>query len=538
MSKVIILTGNNAITEALTDTLKERSTAVEQTALPGILTENPGATVVYSPRLQDGTTPDLDEGEHVCRACAASDPEHVILISSAAVYGASPHNTGRIPETQSSPRGHHNTIKNAWLQLETLAQQYVPDTVKVTILRPAIVLTPQGEDFFSRLFSGRLAFTLPFYDPSIQLLSPEDLANAVCCAVEKSDGGIFNVAPAGVIPFRTALRMAGVTRIPLRPVQNDAVEYIRHSWTITAEKIESELGAVPKQSSAEALGTFLGTASKTPDAAFDTFGLDTNYIESWSRRLYGFLHNTYWRIETRGVEHVPREGRAILVGMHRGFMPFDGAMLLYLIARKFGRYVRTLIHPTLVNMPLPFNFIKLGGINADQRNADYVLQREELLVWFPEGITGAFRYYRDAYKLGAFGRNEFVRAALRNQAPIIPFVTVGSVEIFPVIAKVNWRWWKRLSLWPCFPIAPPFPLLSFPLPSKWHTLFLEPIHVEKQYPPEAASDPDTVRKISREVKQQMQAAVDDMLKRRKSIWFGNILDGELPGKDHTTGAND
>ena len=55
-----------------------------------------------------------------------------------------------------------------------------------------------------------------------------------------------------------------------------------------------------------------------------------------------------------------------------------------------------------------------------------------------------------------FGRDEFVKAALRNAVPIIPFVTVGNVEIFPVLAKLDWAWWKRLSGWPCLPIAPPF----------------------------------------------------------------------------------
>ena len=92
--------------------------------------------------------------------------------------------------------------------------------------------------------------------------------------------------------------------------------------------------------------------------------------------------------------------------------------------------------------------------------------------------------------------------ALRNQAPIVPFVTVGSAEIFPVLAKFHWRWWKEKSLWPCFPIAPPFPLLPLPLPTKWHTQFLEPLHVEHQYPPESANDMATVRAISQEVRTQ------------------------------------
>jgi hypothetical protein len=35
-----------------------------------------------------------------------------------------------------------------------------------------------------------------------------------------------------------------------------------------------------------------------------------------------------------------------------------------------------------------------------------------------------------------------------------------------------------------------------------------------------------VRAISQEVRKRMQEALDDMLKRRKSIFFGSIFDGE------------
>jgi hypothetical protein len=47
----------------------------------------------------------------------------------------------------------------------------------------------------------------------------------------------------------------------------------------------------------------------------------------------------------------------------------------------------------------------------------------------PEGVEGAFRPYKDAYRLGRFAPGAFVKAAWRHRAPIVPFVTVGSVAI-------------------------------------------------------------------------------------------------------------
>jgi len=257
---------------------------------------------------------------------------------------------------------------------------------------------------------------------------------------------------------------------------------------------------------------------------FDLFGMDKDYIRFYGKTLFRFLSDYYWRIEDRGMENIPAQGRALLVGMHRGFMPFDGVMALHTIVRRTGRYPRFLTHPGLLKFPFLANFMtKLGGVLACQESADRVLEGNELLGIFPEGIHGAFTLYRDAYKLQGFGREAFVKLALRHQAPIVPFVTVGSAEIFPIFGKIKSRRWTRYADWPFIPITPTFPLAPVPLPSKWHTQFLPPISTA-QYGPEAAADRAVVRVISRDVRMRMQQAVDDMLARRKSIFFGSIFD--------------
>jgi len=116
--------------------------------------------------------------------------------------------------------------------------------------------------------------------------------------------------------------------------------------------------------------------------------------------------------------------------------------------------------------------------------------------------------------------------ALRHRAPIVPFITIGSAEIFPIFKKIEWRWWKRQTEWPCLPLTT-FPFLPLPLPSKWHTQFLAPIHVENQYPPEAADDPAAVRAISQEVRSRMEEAIAKILSRRKSIFYGSVFEQEM-----------
>jgi 1-acyl-sn-glycerol-3-phosphate acyltransferase len=391
---------------------------------------------------------------------------------------------------------------------------------------------------------------LPGHDPTIQLLSPTDLAGAVSAVVAHRGGGVFNVAPDSVITLRAALRLSEAKRLPIsRTVQRlvrrpltrlrlahsiEQLDYIRYSWTISNRKAKRQLKWKPTRSSVEALRDFrIAEAGhlkshQVPSLEFDEYGMDKRYIELYGRRMFKFLHDYYWRVEVKDLHYVPREGRAVLVGVHRGFMPWDAVMALHDIVQNTGRYVRFLIHPGLIKFPFLFNFHrKLGGIIACQENADYVLKRDEIVGIFPEGIKGAFLLYRDAYKLTKFGRDEFVKIALRHRAPIVPFVTVGSAEIFPIIKKVNWAWWKRNTEWPTFPITPTWPFVgAIPLPSKWHTQFLEPLHIEDRYPPEAANDAEVVSAISNEVRSRMERAIGEMLRRRQSIFFGSIFDEE------------
>lgn len=531
----------------------------------GLLVEQEIDTVVYAPPAEGRRrpVPNLADAEAVFKESARAGVGHFVLLSSAEIYGASHHNIGFLAESRMLMRQDKRTPANRWLELEALAAFYLGEgrDTRLVILRPAATPCAGGADYFSRLLKKGLAVTLAGHDPSIQLLSPEDLAGAVRAAIERNARGVYNVAPDGAMPLRKALRLAGARRLPVpRTLQRlarfaparaglchsvEQLDYVRYSWTVSNERMKCELGFAPSRSSAEALrelcaaksvGGALEREGRAPEESsasnakaeeFDGFGMDKAYIDAFGRTLFKFLHDRYWRVEVEGLANLPREGRAVLVGVHRGFMPWDAVMTLYQLARELGRYPRFLIHPGLIKFPFLFNFhTKLGGVVACQENAERLLSRGEILAIYPEGIRGAFALYRDAYRLGKFGRDEFVKLALRHGAPIVPFVTVGSAETFPIIGKLNWGWWKRRTEWPFFPLTPTWPLAPVPLPSKWHTLFLAPIEVGRSHPPEAADDPSIVREISREVRRRMEEALGDMRARRKSIFFGSIFGGE------------
>lgn len=500
--------------------------------------------VIYFPQLRDrGMVPDLTEAESVLAICAAAEVERFVLVSSASVYDASFRNPGLMSESNPLPKDHKSaTIASRWRRLEAAAKRHFRNSERLTILRCATLLSRESGNCIARSLARPLAIVTAGHDPCLQLLSVADLARAIDCVLKTNTHGIFNVAPDGVLPLRQALKRAGIKRIPIAHTALALADFLRgrrsathldfkrYSWTVSNEKLKA-IGFQPRFSSAQALSEFCprcgdpnGSDHRAKPEPFDDFGMDPDYIAFYGRTLFRFLSEWYWRIEVAGTENIPPSGRALLAGTHRGFMPWDGVMALDLIVKRIGRYPRFLIHPGLVKFPFLANFMtKLGGIIACQDNARRVLENDELLAVFPEGIQGAFVKYSHAYQIHDFHRDAFVKMALRHCAPIVPFVTVGSAEIFPILARIKSRRWTRYTEWPVFPITPTFPVIPIPLPSKWHTQFLEPLHIENEYAPEDALDIRIVRRISGEVRDRMQAAMTDMLCRRRSIFFGSVL---------------
>lgn len=478
------------------------------------------------------TAPDLQEAEAVLRQLHRLQGGKLVLVSSALIYGIGPGRQAFAQEDYSASGNGVGRICDQWISLERLARRTLGSNVRLTILRP-VTVSP-SPTIFTRVLSRKLVPTLPGHDPVLQLLTLSDLAAAIDHAFALDEAGVFNLAPDDVVPLHAAIRVTGRHRIAIpRTVRRvvrrvEVLDHFRYPWTVSNDKAKKK-GFAPASSSMRALLELRKRNDEDnghlPPFQFDDFGMDKDYIRFYSKTLFRFLSDYYWRIEHKGLEFVPREGRAVLVGVHRGFMPWDGVMALHLVVRETGRYPRFLTHPGLLKFPFLANFItKLGGVVAWQESADRVLQGENLLGIFPEGIQGAFTFYREAYRLHEFGRDAYVKMALRNRAPIVPFVTVGSAEIFPIWGKIKSRLWTRYTDWPCLPLTATFPLLPVPLPSKWHTQFLPPIHIEKEHPPEAARNSAVVKAISLEVRRRMQQTINEMLGRRRSIFFGSIFE--------------
>ncbi|MCX7791377.1 MAG: 1-acyl-sn-glycerol-3-phosphate acyltransferase [Chloroflexaceae bacterium] len=255
----------------------------------------------------------------------------------------------------------------------------------------------------------------------------------------------------------------------------------------------------------------------------DPFGMDPEVI-AVVRPFLRFMYRTWWRVRAEGLENVPSTGRALLVANHSGVLPWDGAMIAAAVAEDHpaqnDRIVRSLHLHWFSTLPFVApTLAAMGQVPGLPENAIRLLQNDELVCVFPEGLKGVGKLYKDRYKLARFGRGGFVQAALRAQAPIVPVAVVGAEEIYPMLG--NAQPIAKLLGMPYFPITPFFPWLgvfgAIPLPTRWSITFCEPLPTDT-YDPSEADDPLTVLGLTELVRERIQATIDAKLAERKMIF--------------------
>ena len=249
----------------------------------------------------------------------------------------------------------------------------------------------------------------------------------------------------------------------------------------------------------------------------DEWGFDEDFADL-VEPFFGFLYERWWRVQVEGAHRVPAHGRALLASNHAGILPWDATMISVALLREhpLPRHPRFLVLNWAFDLPWVSPFIRrVGGVVASPYNALRLLEQDQLVAVFPEGVKGTGKPFGERYRLQRFGRGGFVEIALRASAPIVPVAVVGSEEIYPKIGDIPPL--ARMLGAPFFPVTPTFPWLGplgvVPLPSKWRIEFLEPIETAS-YGPEAAADRALVLELSERVRGDIQQALYANLVRR------------------------
>jgi 1-acyl-sn-glycerol-3-phosphate acyltransferase len=255
----------------------------------------------------------------------------------------------------------------------------------------------------------------------------------------------------------------------------------------------------------------------------DEWGFDEEFAEA-VYPVFEFLYDVYWRVHATGVDRLPAHGRALLVSNHAGSLfPFDASMILGAVMKEhpLPRWARFMVLDWAFVLPYLSSFMRrVGGVPASPFNAMRLLEQDELVMVFPEGIKGTGKPFSERYRLQRFGRGGFVEVALRTGAPIVPVAVVGSEEIYPKIAESKTL--ARAVGAPFAPITPTFPWLGplglIPLPSRWRIEFCEPIDLS-EHGADAADDRRVVFDVSERVRETIQQKLFENLAKRGSAFL-------------------
>jgi 1-acyl-sn-glycerol-3-phosphate acyltransferase len=246
-------------------------------------------------------------------------------------------------------------------------------------------------------------------------------------------------------------------------------------------------------------------------------------VREVTRRLYDPIYRKLFRVEWEGLEKIP-DGPALIVANHAAAIPSDAPVIMHGIEEELGRPVYGMADHLFRQVPVVGTlWSRAGGVVAHPDNA-YRLLREQrqLVLVFPEGTKGPGKPYGERYRLRRFGRGGFVQIAMRAGAPVVPIAVVGAEESMPIL--LNLPRVAKLIGTPYFPLTAnmllfgPLGLLTY-LPAKFKLRVLDPVTFDVP-PDQPRYSRSRVMEEAEAIRQQIQEALYDMLRTRKSVWFG------------------
>jgi 1-acyl-sn-glycerol-3-phosphate acyltransferase len=342
---------------------------------------------------------------------------------------------------------------------------------------------------FAMQMAGR-ALSMPAVQRAVQVLGSSPAFGRAMSAAARATGFVFR-SPVG-----------GAARALLPAARNAATS------AFSGNAVSGLIATAA--SAAEAARRIVTTRTDPSDV--DEFGEDPSAVERMTPVL-DFLYERYWRVQVDGIEHIP-EGPSIIVCNHSGALPFDGPMMRTLIRREAHRpEARWLVEDAIAHSPFMGVYLnRIGAVRACPENAERLLDKNVPLIVFPEGVNGLGKINvgwlgGQRYRLSRFGRGGFVKLALRKKVPIVPVAIFGAEDTLPLLAKIPAR---GLGI----PYIPVTPTLLFPLPTQWSVRVLPPITLDGGGT-DAEPEQLLVQRVSEEVRQTVQTALDDLVSTRR-----------------------
>src|ERR1700733_6838653 len=247
-----------------------------------------------------------------------------------------------------------------------------------------------------------------------------------------------------------------------------------------------------------------------------TFGFDVRRLAG-AEPLLGFLFNEGWHVELKGLDRLPKNEPALIIGNSNGLVPWPALMLIYAaMSHK--------VNPRRINIVADMDWIdderlhsallELGFVPWSSENLKQLFSNGELVAVFPEGLPAVNKPFAERYRLREFDWTRLL-PAIEQGVRIYPLATVGCDEAIPNI--LSFEHLKPFLSLPAFMATPFFPWLPFPLnlssfPIKWYMSVSKPIAYKVEQNRDLLEN--TAKDTTRFVEGEIQAEINRMLRLR------------------------
>jgi UDP-glucose 4-epimerase len=191
--------------------------------------------------------------------------KRVIVVSSAYVYGALPENPSFLDEEAplNVSRTYPEIRDLAEVDQLVLTFLWQHPEIATTVLRPVNMLGPASHSAISRLLRARMVPMIIGFDPMMQFIHEEDVADAIDRALACGTHGVFNVTGPGEVPLSVAVRETRGTavavpesvarfvfqqlfRMGLFHTPPGAIDFLKYPCTLDGRRFRATTGFAPR----------------------------------------------------------------------------------------------------------------------------------------------------------------------------------------------------------------------------------------------------------------------------------------------------
>jgi len=247
----------------------------------------------------------INGSKNVFEACAANNIKKVIYTSSMTAYGSHSDNILGFKEYDALTRNEDNYYNSCKIDVENYVTNFFQDypDITLTVLRAGLLVGPNINNMFSDLWSMKVSALPAGRTSHNQMISEEDLGEAMYLPLVKELPGVFNVAGDDAVPTRWCFKATGAFVIPLPifllkliakvafklhlfPASEGWVSLSEYTIFCNTDKFKNVAGWQPKHSSKEAFMQFVEArkrdAKDTPKQAFLTYLYSTPWLTKLS----------------------------------------------------------------------------------------------------------------------------------------------------------------------------------------------------------------------------------------------------------------